>query len=100
MKTVNRSPSECIESGCVFDILEPHGDHFADNLPKAKGLAKYAQAETRCGRIQMIRKCRLPSGQSRFKRLDFNKGAIRDKVLRAATPEELNNIFEAEGTFL
>ena len=48
----------------------------------------------------MIRKCRLPSGQSRFKRLDFNKGAIRDKVLRAATPEELNNIFDAEGTFL
>ena len=95
---VRRDPRA--ESGYVFDILEPHGDHFADNLPKAKGLAKYAQAETRCGRIQMIRKCRLPSGQSRFKRLDFNKGAIRDKVLRAATPEELNNIFDAEGTFL
>lgn len=88
------------ESGYVFDILEPHGDYFADNLPKAKGLAKYAQVETRCGRIQMIRKCRLPSGQSRFKRLDFNKGEIREKVLRAATPEELNNIFDAEGTFL
>ena len=87
-------------SGYVFDILEPHSDHFVDNLPKAKGLAKYAQEETRCGRIQMIRKCRLPSGQTRFKRLDFNRGAVREAVLRAVTPEELNNIFDAEGRFL
>lgn len=31
--------------GYVLDILEPHGNQYADNLAKAKGMAKYAEAE-------------------------------------------------------
>ena len=37
------------------------------------------------------------TGVAKFKRLDFCKGEIRDKVLRAVTLEELNNIFDADG---
>ena len=84
-------------SGYAFDILEPHNPSLADNLQKAKGLARYAQAETKFARIQLIRKFTDNSGIEKFRRLDFCKGEIRDKVLRAATLEELNNIFDAEG---
>ena len=84
-------------SGYAFDILEPHNPSLADNLQKAKGLAKYAQAETKFARIQLIRKIKDGSGKDKFNRLDFCKGEIRDKVLRAQTLEELNNIFEADG---
>lgn len=63
----------------------------------AKGLARYAQEETKFARIQLIRKIKDSSGTEKFKRLDFGKGEIRDKVLRAQTLEELNNIFDADG---
>ena len=84
-------------SGYAFDILEPHNPALADNLQKAKGLAKYAQEETKFARIQLIRKFTDHSGGGKFRRLDFGKGGIRDKVLRAQTLEELNNIFDADG---
>jgi len=82
----------------VVDILEPHGSHLADNLAKARGLAKYAQLEPRCGRIQLIRQERTPGGGREFRRLDFNKGLVREKVLRAATPEKLDNLFLSDAT--
>ena len=84
-------------SGYAFDILEPHNPSFADNLQKAKGLARYAQEETKFARIQLIRKVKDGSGAGKFKRLDFGRGEIRDKVLSAQTLEELNNIFDADG---
>lgn len=84
-------------SGYAFDILEPHNPSLADNLQKAKGLARYAQTETKFARVQLIRKIKDCSGAEKFRRLDFCKGEIRDKVLRAQTLEELNNIFEADG---
>lgn len=84
-------------SGYAFDILEPHNSSLADNLQKAKGLARYAQEETKFARIQLIRKIKDSSGTEKFKRLDFGKGEIRDKVLRAQTLEELNHIFDVDG---
>jgi type III restriction enzyme len=84
-------------SGYAFDILEPHNPSLADNLQKAKGLARYAQEETKFARIQLIRKIKDSSGTEKFKRLDFGKGEIRDKVLRAQTLEELNHIFDVDG---
>lgn len=86
-----------MNSGYAFDVLEPHNPSFADNLPKAKGLAKYAEAESHFMRIQLIRKSPEISGTAKFIRLDFCKGQIREKVLRATTLEELNNIFESDG---
>ena len=83
--------------GFVFDLLEPHSPALADNLQKAKGLAQYAGEETKFGRIQLIRKVRDAGGRTAFRRLDFCKGEIRAKVLRATTLEELNGIFASDG---
>ena len=83
----------------VIDILEPHGDSYKDNLGKAKGLAKYAMDEARIGRVQLIRESKAPSGKLRFKRLDFSKGAVRDKVLKAINNDELDHIFDTDGFF-
>ncbi len=84
----------------VIDILEPHSPDFADNLAKAKGLAKYAQEEPKIGRVQLIRQGRDAAGNLRFKRLDLAKGAVREKVLRAQTSDELNHIVDIDVFFM
>ena len=83
----------------VVDILEPHGDQYADNLPKAKALAEYAKKEDRIGRIQLIHKSTDGAGNSRFKRLDLTDMATRDKVFRANNDDDLKNIFITDGIF-
>ena len=83
--------------GYVVDILEPHGNQYADNLPKAKALAEYAKAEDRLGRIQLIHKTTDAGSVSRFIRLDLTDIAIRDKVLHAFSNDELDHIFETDG---
>ena len=91
-----RSEPSC---GYVVDILEPHGDQYKDNLPKAKALADYARKVDYMGRIQMIHKSSDASGKSRFKRLDFTDMTVRDKVLRANSSDDLDNIFVTDGFF-
>lgn len=81
----------------VVDILEPHGDQYADNLPKAKALAEYARAEDRVGRVQLIRKVADAGGTHRFLRLELTDLAVREKVLRAVSNEDLNCVFETDG---
>ena len=86
-----------VSGGYVVDILEPHSKDFADNLSKAKGLAKYAATEPRIGRIQLCRQEKDAGGVKYYKRLDLMKGAIREQVLGFQTIEELNHLFEKEG---
>lgn len=86
------------KTGYVVDILEPHNPNFTDNLPKAKGFAKYAEQETKIGRFQLIRKTK-DGGVDKFVRLDFSKGEIRKKVLAMQTTEELNHLFDTDGVF-
>ncbi len=86
------------QAGYVIDILEPHNPDFKDNLPKAKGFARYAEAEPKIGRIQLIRKAK-DGGKERFKRLDFSKGEIRQKVLAMQTNDELDHLFDTDGVF-
>lgn len=83
--------------GYVIDILEPHNPEFKDNLGKAKGLAAYAEKEYRIGRIQLIRKAKDTAGKTRFKRLDFSKGEVRKRVLKAINTDELDHIFDECG---
>ena len=81
----------------VVDILEPHGNQYADNLPKAKALAEYSQKEERIGRIQLIHKTTAAGGNQRFVRLELTDIAVRDKVLHAMSNDELNHIFDTDG---
>ena len=83
----------------VIDILEPHNPDFKDNLGKAKGFAKYAEAEQKIGRIQLIRTGKDQAGKIRFKRLDLSQGAVREKVLKAQNNDEFDHIFETNGIF-
>lgn len=81
--------------GYIIDVLEPHGDQYADNLPKAKALAEYAKKEPQLGRIQLIHKNnRRGIG---FLRLDLTDIGVQVKVLRANTDDELTNIFYNHG---
>ena len=87
------------ELGYVIDILEPHGADWKDNLGKAKGMAQYAEDEPSIGRVQLIRQSKDPAGNPRFKRLDFSKGTVRDKVRKAVNTDELDHIFQEYGFF-
>ena len=92
---VRRDP----ELDYVVDILEPHGDQYADNLPKAKALAEYAKEEDKIGRIQLIRRSMDAGGTSRFRRLELTDLTVREKVLRAFSDDELAHIFDTDGFF-
>lgn len=84
----------------VVDILEPHDPTRIDNLGKARGFAEYARQNPGVGRIQLIRKVKDAVGNNRFKRLDMAMSAVRDKVSRAMTNDELDHIFETDGFFM
>ena len=88
------------EAEFVIDILEPHDPTRIDNLGKAKGFAEYARQNPGVGRIQLIRKGKDAAGHDKFKRLDMARSAVRDKVSRAMTNDELDHIFETDGFFM
>lgn len=81
------------EDGLVVDILEPHDGNRVDNLGKAQGLAEYARENPGAGRIQLIR---MINGQ--LKRLDVSKSSVRERVISAASDNELNHIFDDYGS--
>lgn len=81
------------KSKIVIDILEPHGDHYADHLSKALGLAHYAKKHSAgFGRIEMIR---LAKGK--LERLDMQDDKVRGKVLKATTAEQLKDLYAELG---
>ena len=80
----------------VLDILEPHNSSLKDNLPKAKGLAEYAQREPKIGRVQLIRLVSV-HGVDKLVRLDLNSSLVREKVIQANTESELDHIFDMYG---
>ena len=84
----------------VLDILEPHDPTRIDNLGKARGFAEYARQNPGVGRIQLIRMGKDAVGHNRFKRLDMAMSAVRDKVSRAMTNDELDHIFDTDGFFM
>jgi len=84
-------------NGFIFDILEPHDHSRKDNHPKAVGLAKFAEEHYYLfDRIQLIRKMRGPSGDESYRRLDVGNQAVRRKVLRCTSNDQLDQIFEEE----
>ena len=85
----------------VIDILEPHNPRDDDNLPKAKGFARYAKSNHEIVRIELIRQIKDPLlGRNRFCRLNLAKSGIAEKVLASTTNEELNHIFDTDGYYM
>jgi type III restriction enzyme len=72
------------EDGTVAaDIVDPHGVHLADSLPKLRGLANYAEANASLfRRIEAVAKI-----DNRFRMLDLTKSEVREAVADAAKAE-------------
>lgn len=81
-----------------YSLLEPHIDNKDDNLPKAKGLVRYAQQCSSFSRIQMIRLIKTAAGE-RLLRLDMNKMSVREKVLACIRDEDFDTVFNTEGFY-
>ena len=82
----------------VVDILEPHSPDFADNLPKAKAMAAFAEKSMNVvGRVEMIRQEEALVGRRVFVRLNFGSIAVREKIKYIHTDEELNSLFKTFG---
>ena len=85
---------------CFIAFLYKISGYRIDNLGKARGFAEYARQNPGVGRIQLIRMAKDAVGHNRFKRLDMAMSAVRDKVARAMTNDELDHIFDTDGFFM
>jgi type III restriction enzyme len=69
----------------VVDIIDPHGHHLADALPKLQGLAKYAEKfAEHYRRIEAV----ADVGQG-LRKLDMTNGDVRAAVWQASSAEAL-----------
>jgi type III restriction enzyme len=77
--------SEQTDGTVVAEIIDPHGIHFADALPKLRGLAKYAEANNDVYRgIKAL--AEINKG---FRSLDLTNATTRAAVFAATTAKTL-----------
>lgn len=69
----------------VVDLIDPHGIHLADALPKLRGLAQYAAAHAHAYR--RVESVAMISGKLR--KLDFTQEIVRQAVANATDAEAL-----------
>jgi type III restriction enzyme len=77
--------SEQTDGTVIADIIDPHGIHFADALPKLRGLAQYA--DTNSGIYRRI--AAVAELNNGFRILDLTKLATRAAVFAATTAKTL-----------
>jgi len=69
----------------VVDIVDPHGFHLADALPKLRGLARYAQTHSEIyRRVEAVAET---GGKLRM--LDLTRAMVRESVMEATNAEVL-----------
>jgi type III restriction enzyme len=79
-----------VKGKIIVDILDPHSSSYADAIPKAKGLAIFAEKHgAQFGRIELIHKV---NGQ--IKRIDLKDKTVREKILKATERPHLDRLFE------
>jgi len=77
--------AELPDGSIAVDIVDPHGIHLADALPKLQGLARYAETHGQhYRRIEAIAEIR---GKPRV--LDLTRSAVRQAVMDAASAKSL-----------
>ena len=73
--------SEQADGRIIADIVDPHGEHLADSLPKLHGLARYAEANGHLyGRIEAVSEV-----DGRYRLLDLQKPEVRAAVYAAGS---------------
>ncbi len=69
----------------VADIIDPHGFHLADALPKLKGLAKYTESHSQFyRRIEAV----AETG-GKLRKLDLTRADVREAIMKATNVEAL-----------
>jgi hypothetical protein len=82
-----RSP----DGGILADIVDPHGHHLADALPKLKGLARYAETSGAIyRRIEAIAEI-----NGNYKLLDMKEERVRKAIFAASSAKGLFESSEA-----
>jgi hypothetical protein len=77
--------SEDADGNIVASIVDPHGFHLADALPKLKGLAKYAEANlSTYRRIEAVAKI-----DDNYRALDLTKAKVRTAIQAATSAKAL-----------
>lgn len=85
--------SEKSDGSVVADIVDPHGHHFADALPKLKGLAKYAEENGHhYRRIEAVAEI-----DKQLKILDLTDANVRSAVVNAQDAKSLYESSIANG---
>ncbi len=85
--------SEKSDGSVVADIVDPHGHHFADALPKLKGLAKYAEENGHhYRRIEAVAEI-----DKQLKILDLTDANVRSAVVNAQDAKSLYQSSIASG---
>lgn len=77
--------SKLTDGTIVADIVDPHGTHLADALPKLKGLAKYA--EDNLGSYQRIEA--VAKIDERYRVLDLKDNSVRVQIYAATAAKPL-----------
>lgn len=76
--------SESASGEIVVDIIDPHGEHLADSLPKLRGLADYVEKHgEEFGRIEAV--AEVAGG---FRMLDLKVREVRELVRQALSARE------------
>lgn len=80
------------DGAIVADIVDPHGWHLADALPKLKGLVRYAEVNGAVyRRIEAVAEL-----NGKYKLLDLKEEKVRDAVLSASSAKSLYDSSVAE----
>lgn len=69
----------------VVDIIDPHGFHLADALPKLQGLARYAETHSQIYR----RIAAVAETGGKLRVLDLTRADVRQAVMEATSAESL-----------
>lgn len=76
-----------LDGSLVIDLVDPHGLHLGDALPKLKGLALYAASHLAVfRRIDSLAKV---EGNEKLRVLDLKRQEVRDAIAVAQDAEEL-----------
>ncbi len=77
--------AELADGNVVVDIVDPHGFHLADALPKLQGLARYT--ESHAGSYRRIEAVAEAGGKLRV--LDMTRAEVRSAVMDASSAKSL-----------
>ena len=77
------------DGNIVVDIVDPHGIHLSDALPKLRGLAEYAERHS--GVYRRIESIADPNKKGQFRLLDLTNPKVREAVFAATDAKLLFN---------